>query len=250
MSPAAARSRIRNIRHRRSDRASAGFGTMRLTGPGIWDEPVDRAECVAVVRRAVELGVDLIDTADSYGPAVSEDIIGEALHPYPSQVLIASKAGLVRTGPDAWFPVARPGTCVSRQKCHCAGFGWTAFRCFSCIASMSRSRSRTRSAPSSSFGTRARSRPSVCPRSGSRRSKQARAITPDRHGAEPLQPHPPTVGARRRLLRGERHRVHSVVSDRGRAPGSRGRPPRSTWCAPPAAHPLRSRSRGCSRVRR
>ena len=85
-----------------------GFGTMRLTGPGIWGEPVDRDECVAVVRRAVELGVDLIDTADSYGPAVSEDIIREALHPYPSHVLIASKAGLVRTGPDAWFPVGRP----------------------------------------------------------------------------------------------------------------------------------------------
>ena len=85
-----------------------GFGTMRLTGPGIWGEPVDRDQCVAVVRRAVELGVDLIDTADSYGPAVSEDIIREALHPYPSHVLIASKAGLVRTGPDAWFPVGRP----------------------------------------------------------------------------------------------------------------------------------------------
>jgi pyridoxine 4-dehydrogenase len=85
-----------------------GFGTMRLTGPGIWGEPVDRDQCVAVVRRAVELGVDLIDTADSYGPAVSEDIIREALHPYPSHVLIASKAGLVRTGPGAWFPVGRP----------------------------------------------------------------------------------------------------------------------------------------------
>jgi len=85
-----------------------GFGTMRLTGPGIWGEPVDRDQCVAVVRRAVELGVDLIDTADSYGPAVSEDIIREALYPYPSHVLIASKAGLVRTGPDAWFPVGRP----------------------------------------------------------------------------------------------------------------------------------------------
>jgi len=85
-----------------------GFGTMRLTGPGIWGEPVDRDQCVAVVRRAVELGVDLIDTADSYGPAVSEDIIREALHHYPSHVLIASKAGLVRTGPGAWFPVGRP----------------------------------------------------------------------------------------------------------------------------------------------
>jgi aryl-alcohol dehydrogenase-like predicted oxidoreductase len=81
---------------------------MRLTGPGIWDEPADRDECVRVVRRAVELGVDFIDTADSYGPAVSEDIIRAALHPYPSQVVIASKAGLVRTGPNAWFPVGRP----------------------------------------------------------------------------------------------------------------------------------------------
>jgi pyridoxine 4-dehydrogenase len=85
-----------------------GFGAMRLTGPGIWDEPADRDECVRVVRRAVELGVDFIDTADSYGPAVSEDIIRAALHPYPSQVVIASKAGLVRTGPNAWFPVGRP----------------------------------------------------------------------------------------------------------------------------------------------
>jgi pyridoxine 4-dehydrogenase len=85
-----------------------GFGAMRLTGPGIWDEPADRDECVRVVRRAVELGVDFIDTADSYGPAVSEDIIRAALHPYPPQVVIASKAGLVRTGPNAWFPVGRP----------------------------------------------------------------------------------------------------------------------------------------------
>ena len=64
-----------------------GFGAMRLTGQGIWGEPADRAECVRVVQRAVELGVDLIDTADSYGPYVSEEIIREALHPYPEQVL-------------------------------------------------------------------------------------------------------------------------------------------------------------------
>ena len=85
-----------------------GFGAMRLTGPGIWGEPADRAECVRVVRRAVELGVDLIDTADSYGPYVSEEIIREALQPYPEQVLIATKAGLVRHGPDIWQPVGRP----------------------------------------------------------------------------------------------------------------------------------------------
>jgi aryl-alcohol dehydrogenase-like predicted oxidoreductase len=85
-----------------------GFGAMRLTGRGIWGEPDDRAECVRVLRRAVELGVDLIDTADSYGPYVSEEIIREALHPYPEQLLIATKAGLVRHGPDIWEPVGRP----------------------------------------------------------------------------------------------------------------------------------------------
>jgi pyridoxine 4-dehydrogenase len=85
-----------------------GFGAMRLTGKGIWGEPEDREECVAVVRRAVELGVQLIDTADSYGPHVSEEIIREALHPYPDDVLVATKAGLVRHGPDEWQPVGRP----------------------------------------------------------------------------------------------------------------------------------------------
>ncbi|TWP34948.1 aldo/keto reductase [Leekyejoonella antrihumi] len=85
-----------------------GFGAMRLTGKGIWGDPADRTECVRVVRRAVELGVDFIDTADSYGPHVSEEIIREALHPYPEQVLVATKAGLVRTGPDEWHPVGRP----------------------------------------------------------------------------------------------------------------------------------------------
>lgn len=85
-----------------------GFGAMRLTGPGIWGEPADRAEAIAVVRRAVELGVDFIDTADSYGPGISEEIIGEALYPYPDAVLVATKAGLTRTGPDEWTPVGRP----------------------------------------------------------------------------------------------------------------------------------------------
>jgi pyridoxine 4-dehydrogenase len=85
-----------------------GFGAMRLTGPGIWGEPADRVECGRVLRRAVELGVDLIDTADSYGPHVSEEIIREALYPYPDDLLIATKAGLVRHGPDIWAPVGRP----------------------------------------------------------------------------------------------------------------------------------------------
>lgn len=85
-----------------------GFGAMRLTGRGVWGEPRDRQECIRVLRRAVDLGVDFIDTADSYGPYVSEDLIREALHPYPEGLTIATKAGLVRTGPGEWHPVARP----------------------------------------------------------------------------------------------------------------------------------------------
>lgn len=85
-----------------------GYGAMQLPGPGVWGEPEDRAGAVAVVRGAVELGVDLIDTADSYGPLVSERIIAEALHPYPEGLVIATKAGLARTGPGEWHPIARP----------------------------------------------------------------------------------------------------------------------------------------------
>jgi pyridoxine 4-dehydrogenase len=85
-----------------------GFGAMRITGQGIWGEPADRAECIRVLRRAIELGVNFIDTADSYGPGISEEIIAEALHPYPEDLLIATKAGLTRTGPDRWVPVGRP----------------------------------------------------------------------------------------------------------------------------------------------
>ena len=85
-----------------------GFGAMRLTGRGIWGEPKDRSECIRVLRRAVELGVDFIDTADSYGPYVSEDLIREALHPYPEGLVIATKAGLTRTGPNQWHAVGRP----------------------------------------------------------------------------------------------------------------------------------------------
>jgi aryl-alcohol dehydrogenase-like predicted oxidoreductase len=88
--------------------ARLGFGAMRLTGQGIWGEPADRPEAIRVVRRAVELGVQLIDTADSYGPHVSEEIIREAIHPYPDDVLIATKAGLTRSGPNAWHALGRP----------------------------------------------------------------------------------------------------------------------------------------------
>jgi pyridoxine 4-dehydrogenase len=85
-----------------------GFGAMRLTGPGIWGEPDDRAECVRVARRAVELGVDFIDTADAYGPEIADEILREALHPYPADLLIATKVGHTRQGPNRWAPVGRP----------------------------------------------------------------------------------------------------------------------------------------------
>lgn len=85
-----------------------GFGSMRLTGPGIWGEPKDPEECRRVLRRAVQLGVTFIDTADSYGPHVAERFIAEALHPYPPGLVIGTKGGQVRPGPDQWTPVGRP----------------------------------------------------------------------------------------------------------------------------------------------
>ncbi|HTZ57486.1 MAG TPA: aldo/keto reductase [Acidobacteriaceae bacterium] len=85
-----------------------GFGAMRITGPGIWGEPRDRGEARKVLQRAVELGVNFIDTADAYGPEVSEDIIAEALHPYPKDLVIATKGGFTRSGPNRWEAVGRP----------------------------------------------------------------------------------------------------------------------------------------------
>ncbi|MDT5107453.1 MAG: pyridoxine 4-dehydrogenase [Mycobacterium sp.] len=92
-----------------------GFGAMRLTGKGVWGPPDDHDECIRVLRRAVELGVDFIDTADSYGPYVSEELIHEALHPYADGLVIATKAGLLRTGPDVWPVLGYPA--YLRQEC-------------------------------------------------------------------------------------------------------------------------------------
>jgi pyridoxine 4-dehydrogenase len=85
-----------------------GYGTMQLTGPGVWGPPRDRDEALRVLRRSVELGVNFIDTADSYGPYVAEEEIREALEPYPGDLVIATKAGLCRCGPGDWRPVGRP----------------------------------------------------------------------------------------------------------------------------------------------
>jgi pyridoxine 4-dehydrogenase len=85
-----------------------GFGAMRITGRGIWGDPADREGAKALLRRVVELGITLIDTADSYGPNVSEELIAEALHPYPDDLVVATKGGLLRTGPGQWPPDGRP----------------------------------------------------------------------------------------------------------------------------------------------
>ncbi|MFG1658864.1 aldo/keto reductase [Micromonospora chersina] len=92
-----------------------GYGAMQITGPGVWGDPKDPAEAVRVLRRAYELGVTFIDTADSYGPFVSELLIKEALHPYADDLVIATKAGLTRSGPGDWRPVGRPE--YLRQQC-------------------------------------------------------------------------------------------------------------------------------------
>jgi len=85
-----------------------GFGAMRITGKGIWGEPANPEEAQRVLRRAIELGINFVDTADSYGPYVSEQLIGDTLSPYPSDLVIATKGGLTRQGPDQWLPVGRP----------------------------------------------------------------------------------------------------------------------------------------------
>ena len=85
-----------------------GFGAMRITGRGIWGEPPSRDQAIATLRRVVELGVNFIDTADSYGPSVSEELIAEALYPYPDELVIATKGGLARPGPNRWNPDGRP----------------------------------------------------------------------------------------------------------------------------------------------
>jgi aryl-alcohol dehydrogenase-like predicted oxidoreductase len=92
-----------------------GYGAMQLTGPGVWGPPKDHDEAIRVLRRAVELGVNLIDTADAYGPFIADQLIFEALHPYPDDLVIATKAGLTRAGPGDWRPVGRPE--YLRQQC-------------------------------------------------------------------------------------------------------------------------------------
>lgn len=93
-----------------------GYGAMRITGAGVWGEPANRAECLATLRRLPELGVNFIDTADAYGPTVSEPMLREALHPYPRDMVIATKGGQVRTGPNEWMALGRPEYLMQQVK--------------------------------------------------------------------------------------------------------------------------------------
>jgi pyridoxine 4-dehydrogenase len=99
-----------------------GFGSMRLTGPGIWGPPADRAEVLRTLKRLPALGVNFIDTADSYGPGVAEELLREALHPY-REILIATKAGLARTGPDRWTALGRPEYLIQQAHISCRRLG-------------------------------------------------------------------------------------------------------------------------------
>lgn len=93
-----------------------GFGAMRITGPGVWGEPADRSGAIATLKKLAELDVNFIDTADSYGPNISEQLIHDALFPYPKNLIIATKAGLVRTGPNVWIPSGAPDYLI--QQAH------------------------------------------------------------------------------------------------------------------------------------
>src|SRR6186713_1460286 len=99
-----------------------GFGSMRLTGPGIWGPPEDHAEAIRTLKRAPALGINFIDTADSYGPNVAEELIRAALHPYEG-VFIATKAGLARTGPDQWTPLGREEYLIQQAYTSCRKLG-------------------------------------------------------------------------------------------------------------------------------
>ncbi len=127
-----------------------GFGAMRITGPGIWGPPENKEDAIAVLRRAVEEEINFIDTADSYGPEVSEELIAEALYPYPDDLVIATKAGMYRTGPTTASPTGSGPRTAGRNtssrpaRRRCAGSGSNRFRCSSSTSRIPRCRSKSR----------------------------------------------------------------------------------------------------------
>ncbi len=123
-----------------------GFGTMQLTGSGVWGPPDDHDGAIAVLRRAVELGVDLLDTADSYGPDVAEELVNEALHPYPEGLRIATKAGFLRPGPGSGRSAVALTICAVSARAACGAWGWSASTCSNCTGWTPRSPPTTSSA--------------------------------------------------------------------------------------------------------
>src|SRR5207244_13186503 len=142
-----------------------GFRAMQLTGDGVWGEPPDHSEAIAVLRRALELGINLIATAESYGPEVSERLIAEALHPYPAGLLIATKAGFQRPGPNRWVEDGRPKHCETPSKEVSVDCISRESICYNCTGLIRKYRCKIRSARWSIFSARARFATSDCPKS-------------------------------------------------------------------------------------
>ena len=183
-----------------------GYGAMRLTGPGIWGPLKDRKAALAVLRRAVELGINFIDTADSYGPYANEELIAEALYPYPKDLIIATKGGWERPGPDQWTHNATPAHLREAAEGSLKRLRLDRIDVYQLHTPD----------PAVSFDA------SVETLAGLKREGKIRMVAlsnvsqehierADRHRAKPLQLRRPRVGSRRGLLRTKRNRVHPVV---------------------------------------
>ena len=207
-----------------------GYGAMQITGRGVWGPPRDHDEAIRVLRRAVELGVDLIDTADSYGPYVSEELIREALHPYPRGLVIATKAGLCRTGPDQWHPVGRPE--YLRQECEMSLRRLGVER----IDLFQLHRVDPKVPADEQFGLlrdlqkEGKVRHVGLSEVSVEQIEAAREGRARRHRAEPLQPGGPRVRGRAGLLRGARA---SASSPGSRSPAASSPSPAGRWITSP-----------------
>ena len=214
-----------------------GFGAMRITGQGIWGEPEDRDEAIRVLRRSLELGIDFIDTADSYGPEVSERLIAEALYPYPKGLVIATKAGFRRPGPNQWVEDGRPEYLRGQVESSLRRLRLER------IDLLQLHRIDPKVPLEDQLGaldatTRGREDPPSGPLGGDRcPDRGGPPVGHHRHRSEPLQPGQSEERRRARLQRGGGHRIHSVVParDRRSRPGRRAaRPPRRRLHATPS----------------
>ena len=236
-----------------------GFGAMRITGKGIWGEPEDRDEALRVLRRLPELGIDFIDTADAYGPEVSENLIREALHPYKG-IVVATKGANTRHGPDIWAPVGRPEylrQCVllSMRRLGVERIDlWQLHRIDRKV--------RTRGAvPGHCRHAARRAHPPRRAERGQRRGDPGgAAVLPGGERAEPLQPHHAPERGSIELLRTRADRLHPLVPAGGRRPGTRTArcwtrsrrswaPPRRRWRWPGCSSAARSCCRSPARAR-